>query len=85
MRPQPIMLEERQPERHVPRRGGLGEGVRLARQARQPVHKHPVESLAVNQRGPLHRGADGGVDLHAQRPSAFGAVFDRLRQGDPFG
>jgi hypothetical protein len=39
----------------------------------------------VNQYGTLHRsGADGSGNLHAQRPSAFVAVSDRLRQGEAF-
>lgn len=35
VRPQPVVLEECQPEQRIPRRGALGESVHLARQARQ--------------------------------------------------
>ncbi len=83
VRSQPVMLEERQAEQRVPRRGALGESVRLARQARQPVSKHPVEPLDVNRhRLLLHlrsSSADSSADLNAQQLPVLVAVFDGLR------
>ena len=77
--PQPVVLEDRQPKQCVPCPCTLGEGVRLARQACQPVSQNPVYPLNMHGHGRLDRISDGGTSLDSQQPSMLIAVLDRLR------
>jgi hypothetical protein len=74
------VLKQRQLKQRIPRRGALGEGVCLARQARQPISKHSVEPLDVNWCRLLHLpSADSGADLNAKKSPVLVTVFDGLR------
>jgi hypothetical protein len=87
MVPQPVVLEYRQPKQRIPGLGGLGEGVRLARQGRQPVPEHPIEPLDMHRHRLPHGGGgtDGGSSLYLQQPTTLVTVLDRLGEGEPLG
>jgi hypothetical protein len=77
----PIVGEHGQPEQHVPRLCRLGERMRLARQAGQPVAEDPVEALDMHRRRLGDRFADRGLAFDRPQPAMRVAVLDRLRQG----
>src|SRR5579884_292627 len=82
VRAQPVVREEDQRHRRFPGGQLLGEGVRLAGQAVEPIAQHAVEAFLIDHTGTGTAGAPHGARCHAHHAAAA-TLLDRLGQAQP--